>query len=184
VAAVDLDSGVCADCQGHVRAASANVSRFVASLGVSASSAVNSAPGLGITCNKTGLGCMNRVSGHTGCSTHHQETSVQIRRYVVTAAASGALLTSGIGLALAVPATAAPTATSTASPSPVVVTVPASAVPTSVRTGAPRIDVPAGNAGQSDPAPAGPTSLDIAALAAAGVVLVGGGTVLAIRRRG
>jgi hypothetical protein len=129
----------------------------------------------------------HEVSGRIGCSTLRQENSVQIRRSLATAAASGALIVSGLGLALAGPASAgAPP--SSAAPSPVASTpsTPQSALPTvapsPARTSAPAIEVPAGNAGPSSTGSGGATSLDIALLAA-GVVLAGGGAVLAIRRR-
>jgi hypothetical protein len=126
------------------------------------------------------------VSERTRRSTHRQETSVQIRRYLATAFASGALITAGLGLALATPAAAAPTP---AKPSPVATTprAPAplpssSAAPTAVPSSAPAIEVPAGNAGPSSQASDGATSLEIGTLVA-GLALAGGGTVLAFRRR-
>jgi hypothetical protein len=129
----------------------------------------------------------HEVSGRIGCSTLRQENSVQIRRSLATAAASGALIVSGLGLALAGPASAA--APSSAPPSPVPTTSQSArpsqlptVAPTPVQSSAPVIEVPAGNAGPSNTASGGATSLDIALLAA-GVVLAGGGAVMAIRRR-
>jgi hypothetical protein len=130
------------------------------------------------------------VSERIRRSTQRQEIHVQIRRYLATAAGAGALIASGAGLALAAPAsaaspTASPSSTSTVSPTPAVSAVPRAPSParTVAGTSSPGIEVPAGNAGTSSGSSGGVTSLDIAALFAAGVVLAGGGTVVAIRRR-
>jgi hypothetical protein len=121
------------------------------------------------------------VSEHIKCSPLRQEIAVQIRRYLATAAGAGALIASGLGLVLAGPASAAPP-TPTASPSSsATLPAPPSAVPSPARTEAPVIAVPAGNAKVAKPN--GASDLDIAALFAAGIVLAGAGTVVAVRRR-
>jgi hypothetical protein len=130
----------------------------------------------------------HEVSERIGCSTLRQENSVQIRRSLATAAASGALIVSGLGLALAAPASAGAPSSAPPSPSPTTSqsarpTVAPSVAPTPVQSSAPVIQVPAGNAGPSSTGSGGATSLDIAALLGAGVVLAGGGAVMAVRRR-
>jgi hypothetical protein len=110
---------------------------------------------------------------------------VQIRRSLAIAAASGALIVSGVGLALAAPASAG--APSSAPPSPVPTASqsaqPTSVAPTPAQSSAPVIQVPAGNAGPASTGSGGATSVEIAALLGAGVVLAGGGAVMAVRRR-
>jgi len=117
---------------------------------------------------------------------------VQIRS--LAAGTTGAtVLLSGLALGLAGPASAAPTpsrsAPSTAATAaPVPSTPMLSVAPTSAPTTAPTrdsapIQVPAGNAGPQASS-GGATSTEIAALLGAGVLLLGGGAVLAVRRRG
>jgi hypothetical protein len=129
-----------------------------------------------------------RVSGRIRCSTLRQENSVQIRRSLATAAASGALIMSGLGLALAAPASAG--APSSAPPTPVPTTSQSArpsqlptVAPSPAQTSAPVIQVPAGNAGPPSTGSGRATELEIAALLGAGVVLAGGGAVMAVRRR-
>lgn len=118
---------------------------------------------------------------------------MQIRVKVAAAVGAGVLSLSGLGLALAAPGSAAPllapatspTATPTVTPSAPAASTPAIpviALPTVAPSGAPGpIDVPAGNARTS---PVGGGSLlEVELLLAAGSVLLGGATVVAIRRR-
>lgn len=126
------------------------------------------------------------VSEHNRCSTRRQEIALQIRRYLATAAGASALIVSGLGLALAGPASAAtppaPTPTTTTSPTRAATPKPPPSVaPSPARTESPAIEVPAGNAKVGKTG--GATDLDLAALLAAGVVLAGAGTVVAVRRR-
>jgi hypothetical protein len=118
-----------------------------------------------------------------------QENHVQIRRTVATAAGAGALVVSGLSLALAGPAVAASSAAPSPVPStPARVTTPTLTSPPTVAPSAPArsggaIDIPAGNAGVSSDASGGATSLEVTVLLAGGIALAGGGTVLAFRRR-
>jgi hypothetical protein len=121
---------------------------------------------------------------------------MQLSVRIVTATA-GALITCGVGLALAGPSLAASSTPAPTAPTPLPSSVLRVGTPTIapdpsftmnpvVASAAPvaGIEVPAGNAfAQNSDRHSGPTTLEISALLAGGVALAGAGTIVIVRRR-